>query len=46
VNDVRHEKEYDLVYPEKLLLSQWAERFGATWEIVDNSRMGESYCST
>src|SRR6056300_1959691 len=32
VNDVRHEKEYDLVYPEKLLLSQWAERFGATWE--------------
>jgi nucleoside-diphosphate-sugar epimerase len=46
VNDVRHEKEYDLVYPEKLLLSQWAERFGATWEIMDTSELAESYCST
>ena len=43
VNDVRHEKEYDLVYPEKLLLSQWAEKFGATWEIEDPSKLGESY---
>lgn len=33
----------NLVYPEKLLLSQWAEKFGATWEIEDTSGLGESY---
>src|SRR6056300_87883 len=39
----RNDKEYNLVYPEKLLLSQWAERFGANWEIVDKSNLGEPY---
>jgi len=39
------DKEYNLVYPEKLLLSQWAERFGATWEIKNPSIPGESYIS-
>ena len=43
VNGVRHEKECDLVYPEKLLLSQWAEKFGATWKIEDSAKLGESY---
>ena len=33
----------DLVYPEKKLLSEWAEIFGATWEITDSSKLGESY---
>jgi len=37
------DKEFNLVYPEKLLLSQWAERFGATWEIKDKSGLGEGY---
>lgn len=37
------DKEFNLVYPEKLLLSQWAERFGATWEIIDKSSLGEPY---
>ena len=37
------DKEYNLVYSEKLLLSQWAERFGATWEIRDKSGLGEPY---
>jgi nucleoside-diphosphate-sugar epimerase len=36
-------KDCNLVYPEKLLLSQWAEKFGATWEIEDTSGLGESY---
>jgi nucleoside-diphosphate-sugar epimerase len=36
-------KEYNLVYPEKLLLSQWAERFGATWEIKDKTELDEGY---
>jgi nucleoside-diphosphate-sugar epimerase len=36
-------KVCNLVYPEKLLLSQWAEKFGATWEIEDTSGLGESY---
>lgn len=36
-------KVCNLVYPEKLLLSQWAERFGATWEVKDPSSLGESY---
>ena len=36
-------KDCNLVYPEKLLLSQWAEKFGATWEIEDTSELGESY---
>jgi nucleoside-diphosphate-sugar epimerase len=39
------DKEYNLVYPEKLLLSQWAERFGATWEIKDTEGLDEPYCS-
>jgi len=30
------------VDPEKLLLSQWAERFGATWEIREEG-LGEPY---
>lgn len=33
----------NLVYPEKLLLSQWAEKFGATWEVTDTSKLGEPY---
>jgi dTDP-4-dehydrorhamnose reductase len=40
------DKQYNLVYPEKLLLSQWAERFGATWEIRDKSDLGEPYISS
>jgi len=43
VENTRKDKECDLVYPEKLLLSQWAEKFGATWEIEDTSELGESY---
>tara|TARA_R110002153_G_C13292765_1_gene494996 strand:- start:118 stop:786 length:669 start_codon:yes stop_codon:yes gene_type:complete len=38
-------KVCNLVYPEKLLLSQWAEKFGATWEVKDVSTLGESYTS-
>jgi nucleoside-diphosphate-sugar epimerase len=37
------DKEYDLVYPEKLLLSQWAEKFGATWKIHDTTNLYTSY---
>ena len=36
-------KTYNLVYTEKLLLSQWAEKFGATWEVTDTSKLGEPY---
>ena len=43
VQGKRHDKEYNLVYPEKLLLSQWAERFGASWEIKDNEGLDEGY---
>lgn len=39
-------KVCNLVYPEKLLLSQWAEKFGATWEVKDVSSLGESYSFT
>jgi nucleoside-diphosphate-sugar epimerase len=38
-------KVCNLVYPEKLLLSQWAEKFGATWEVKDPSSLGECYTS-
>jgi len=38
-------KYCNLVYPEKLLLSQWAEKFGATWEVNDNNTLDESYIS-
>jgi nucleoside-diphosphate-sugar epimerase len=41
-----HDKEFDLVYEKKLLLSQWAEKFGASWEIRDISELGESYIKT
>ena len=43
VQGKRHDKEYNLVYPEKLLLSQWAERFGASWEIKDKEGLDEGY---
>lgn len=43
VHGYLRDKEYNLVYPEKLLLSQWAERFGATWEIEDKTGLGEPY---
>lgn len=33
----------NLVYPKKLLLSQWAEKFGATWEVKNSGTLGESY---
>jgi dTDP-4-dehydrorhamnose reductase len=33
----------NLVYPEKKLLSEWATFFGASWEIRDISKLGESY---
>lgn len=45
VDDELHDKEFDLVYEKKLLLSQWAEKFGASWEIRDISSLGESYCA-
>jgi nucleoside-diphosphate-sugar epimerase len=40
------DKDYNLTYPEKLLLSQWAERFGATWEIRDKDGLGDPYISS
>ena len=43
VQGKRHDKEYNLVYPEKRLLSQWAERFGATWEIKNSEGLDEGY---
>lgn len=42
VKGERFEKVCDLVYPQKFLLSQWAEKFGATYEIK-NPNLGESY---
>lgn len=39
-------KYCDLVYSKKMLLSEWAEFFGATWEIQDTSELGESYISS
>jgi len=38
------DKFYNLVYPDKFLLSQWAEKFGATYKIIDK-QLGESYIS-
>jgi|TARA_B100000131_G_scaffold188217_1_gene181163 nucleoside-diphosphate-sugar epimerase len=43
VRDELSDKEFNLVYEKKLLLSQWAERFGASWEIRDVSELGEPY---
>lgn len=43
VENTRKDKLYNLVYPEKVLLSQWAEKFGATYEIRDKSQLGPSY---
>jgi len=37
------DKEYNIAHPEKFLLSQWAEKFGATWEIRDKDSLGEPY---
>lgn len=39
----RSDKVTNLVYPEKLLLSQWANKFGATFTILDKSSLAEPY---
>tara|TARA_B100000287_G_scaffold428228_1_gene479274 strand:+ start:540 stop:1235 length:696 start_codon:yes stop_codon:yes gene_type:complete len=39
----RKDKECNLVYPEKLKLSDWAKKFGATCEISNQTELGESY---
>ena len=36
-------KYCNLVYPDVKFLSEWAEIFGATWEVTDTSSLGESY---
>jgi len=39
-------KYCDLVYKKKMLLSEWAQIFGATYEIRDTSGLGEPYISS
>jgi UDP-glucose 4-epimerase len=36
----------NLVYPQKMLLSEWAKFFGATFEIKDKSGLGQEYISS
>ena len=43
VRDELSDKDFNLVYEKKFLLSQWAERFGASCEIRDVSELGEPY---
>ena len=38
------EKYYNFGCSEKRLLSQWAEYFGATWEVRNTSELEEPYC--
>ena len=45
INGTRSDKTCDLVYKEKKLLSEWATYFGATYDIVDKSGLGDSYIS-
>ena len=45
INGKRDSKECNLVYDEKLLLSEWATTFGATYEIINTSTLGEPYIS-
>tara|TARA_B110000305_G_C18959510_1_gene412113 strand:- start:86 stop:541 length:456 start_codon:yes stop_codon:yes gene_type:complete len=39
-------KYCDLVYKKKMLLSEWAQFFGATYKIRDTSGLGEPYISS
>ena len=39
----RTSKVCNLVYRERLKLSDWAKKFGATYAIVDKTELGESY---
>lgn len=39
-------KYCDLVYSKKMLLSEWAEKFGATWEVKDRDGLDMSYISS
>jgi len=39
----RTSKVCNLVYRERLKLSEWAKKFGATYDIVDKTELGESY---
>ena len=44
VNGQLSNKCFNFVHPEKLLLSQWAGIFGATYEIENTLELGEPYC--
>lgn len=37
------DKEFNLVYPKKYLLSEWAEFFGATYTIKDKTTLDDNY---
>ena len=39
----RTSKVCNLVYRERLKLSEWAKKFGATYDILDKTELGESY---
>lgn len=42
---IRDEKEFDIVYPDVCLLSEWAAMFGATHVIKDRSGLDKPYIS-
>ena len=45
IDGYRFSKQCNLVYPDRLKLSEWAKKFGATYEIINKSELDEPYIS-
>tara|TARA_X000000368_G_scaffold161681_1_gene127406 strand:- start:2097 stop:2825 length:729 start_codon:yes stop_codon:yes gene_type:complete len=45
IDEYRISKQCNLVYPDRLKLSEWARNFGATYEIVNKKELDEPYIS-
>jgi len=45
IDEYRISKQCNLVYPDRLKLSEWAKKFGATYEIINKKELDEPYIS-
>jgi hypothetical protein len=45
IDGYRFSKQCNLVYPDRLKLSEWAKKFGATYEIINKKELDEPYIS-
>tara|TARA_B000000475_G_scaffold235883_1_gene203634 strand:+ start:426 stop:1154 length:729 start_codon:yes stop_codon:yes gene_type:complete len=45
IDGYRFSKQCNLVYPKRMKLSEWAKKFGATYDIINKNELDEPYIS-